>query len=107
GVTPTGNSQQPGEERELFIETSAVPELLLFPNPTGGELYADFSAWEGQMLQVQVLDAQGRLVLQRAVAATTDAQLFELPEKLASGLYIMDLRTEAGERAVQKFVMQR
>lgn len=109
GVTPTGNIQQPGEEREqaLSNESLSVPELFLFPNPTGGELYADFSAWEGQLLQVQVLDAQGLLVLQRAVTAQPDAELFELPEKLASGLYVMDLRTVTGERFVRKFVVQR
>ena len=109
GVTPTGNSQQPGEEREQaqISEPLNVPELLLFPNPTGGEMYADFSAWEGQQLQVQVLDAQGRLVLQRAVTAQPDAELFELPEKLASGLYVVDLRTEAGERFTSRFVIQR
>jgi hypothetical protein len=79
----------------------------LFPNPTSVELYADFSAWEGQVLQVQVMDSQGRQILQQQVTAASDAQLVALPAALASGLYMMDVRTGAGERFVLKFVVQR
>jgi hypothetical protein len=109
GVTPTGNSQQPGEEREQVSLTKPIfaADVILFPNPTSGELYADFSAWEGQVLQVQVMDSQGRQILQQQVTAASDAQLVALPAALASGLYMMDVRTGAGERFVLKFVVQR
>lgn len=109
GVTPTGNSQQPGEERDQVLGdiVRETPELMLFPNPTGGELYVDFSAWAGQVLQVRVLDAQGRQILQRGIPATEEIQLFDLPERMVSGLYILEMRTEAGERYTSRFVVER
>lgn len=109
GVTPTGNSQQPGEEREQIKlnEPIFAADVLLFPNPTSGELYADFSAWEGQQLDVRVMDAQGKVVISRNLMAAADAQLFALPETLVSGLYFMDLRTPTGEKFTSRFVIQR
>lgn len=108
GVTPTGNSQQPGEERDQVWLTDPLfaPEVILFPNPTSGELYADFSAWEGQVLDVRVMDAQGRNLVVRTITALAEAQLFALPEALSSGMYFMEMRTDSGGRYTSRFVVQ-
>jgi hypothetical protein len=81
--------------------------LLLFPNPTRGELYADLSAWSGQNVQVRILDGRGALVQQHRVPANEEAQALPLSAGLPSGLYFVEVRTEAGEREVGRFVLER
>ena len=109
GVTPTTNNDRPGGERddEVFYDNGLVTELLLFPNPTSGELFADFSPWQGQRLNIQVLDSRGQRVQQLALTASDDAQALELPAELPSGLYFLEVLTEKGGKHTGRFVIQR
>ncbi len=109
GVTPTDDNRPDGFERDEAEIIDILPntELLLFPSPTSGELYADFSPWEGEALNVQVLDSRGQRIQQRNLTAGGDAQQFELPSELPNGLYFMEIRTEAGAKFVGRFVVQR
>ncbi len=111
GMTP-GNDR-PGGEREMeeglttFQKLSNLDELVLFPNPTSGELYADFSPWLGQQLNVQVLDSRGQRIQTQSLTAVDDAQAIELPSELPNGLYFLEVLTEAGEKHMGRFVVQR
>ena len=48
-------NNRPGQDRNAL-----TPSFNLFPNPTDGALFADLSAWEGQILQLRVYNAQGK-----------------------------------------------
>ena len=111
GVTPTGNraGAERGEE-DLTIPNfsgSNLDELLLFPNPTSGELFADFSPWKGQALNIQLLDSRGQRVQQISITAGEDAQALDLRSELPSGLYFLEFVSETGERQMGRFVLQR
>ncbi len=101
GVTPPGGGK-PGDERAEF---ELKPEgLLLFPNPTSGDLYADLSFWAGLELQLSVLDSRGQRVLRRWVSASTEHQSLGLSENLPNGLYFLEIITPKGERQMAQFV---
>jgi len=101
GVTPPGGGK-PGEERADFEPD--IKSIRLFPNPTSGALFADFSAWAGQDLQIRVMDSRGQTVLQRSVLAGADAQSIGLPETLPNGLYFLEIITSEGGRQLAQFV---
>jgi len=114
GVTLTDNEQglERNDEYDLIDLTSAetlshLDQLLLFPNPTSGELFADFSPWQGQRLNVQVLDSRGQRVQQLELTAFEDAQALDLHHDLPSGLYFLEVLTEGGEKHTGRFVIQR
>ena len=114
GVTLTDNEQglERNDEQDLIDLTSAetlshLDQLLLFPNPTSGELFADFSPWQDQRLNVQVLDSRGQRVQQLELTAFEDAQALDLNHDLPSGLYFLEVLTEGGEKHTGRFVIQR
>lgn len=113
GVTPTGN--RPREETEVNdwsrFQKRAHPagssQLQLFPNPSSGELYADLSPWQGEALQIQVLDSRGQGVQRHTVQAASVAQRFDLPDNLSNGLYFIEILTGAGKKHTGRFVVLR
>ncbi len=109
GITPTDNSRpQSGARSEASLITPLnSTALLLFPNPTSGELFADFSNWQGQKLNLQVLDSRGQRVQKLSITAGDDAQAIELSSDLPNGLYFLEVMTAGGERHPGRFVVQR
>ncbi len=103
GTTPPGGRSS--EERELPL--SLTPEIVLFPNPSSGILYADLSAWENQFLQFRIIGSQGQLVLQQSTLAIAGPQRIELPETLSNGLYFFELLTPGGEKHTARFALIR
>lgn len=107
GVTPVGDAR-PLDDRQMNGDGSyGRPELFLFPNPTGGALFADLSPWEGQQLQVRVMDSRGVLMQERKMTAGFESQDLELSQDLASGLYFLEVVDENGERFVERFVVEK
>ena len=102
---PVGITPVPKAEARSGPETASDPTV--FPNPTTGVLYADMSAWAGRRVQVRVVDSRGQFVQQWEVSAETALQEFHLPERLANGLYFLDMQTENGERKATRFAVQR
>ncbi len=102
GITPP-DGNRPTVEREMKPLLS--PEIRLFPNPTSGTLFADLSDWEGQDVQLRVLDSRGQMVLQHAVLANASVQSIDLPESLSSGLYFLEVWTELGEKYSARFAL--
>lgn len=78
----------------------------LFPIPTDGTLFADLSDWEGQDVQLRVINAQGQLILLQKVAAGSEAQDLNLPEHLAGGLYLLEVTPANGLKQTKRFVVQ-
>ncbi|MDO8366551.1 MAG: HYR domain-containing protein [Saprospiraceae bacterium] len=102
GITPTNNRN----EAVPFIE-NVQTRMLLFPNPTSGELFADFSQWQGEDLNVQILDSRGMRAQSLRMNASSEAQAIPLSSQLPSGLYFLEIVTEHGEREVGSFVLER
>ena len=82
-------------------------DLLLFPNPTSGSLFADLSAWEGEQLQIQVFDSRGQRVQHLEVTADGMPQRLPLHEGLSNGLYFFDIRMPDGMQRTTRILLQR
>ncbi len=98
--------QEEQEERDLKISEKSST-LNVFPNPTDGALFADLSNREGEQLQIQIFDAQGRRVQHLTLTAAGAPQEIQLPENLSGGLYFLEIQGENGEKQSVRFVLQR
>lgn len=94
------------DDQDETLEYKLDPSFILFPNPSDGQLFADFSAWEGQLLQLKVFNAQGQLI-QASKTIAAGVHTLELPASLSNGVYWLDVHTENGEHVVKRFLMQR
>jgi len=94
-----------GGEREYGIFEPI--DLAIRPNPTDGVLYIDLSEWEGKSAQVQVMNAQGQLVMNRQYVAGSEWLELNLNGALANGLYYLMVQPEGGEKVATKFVLER
>lgn len=101
GVTPPDD--KPADRKSAFVPTG----MRLFPNPTSGLLYADFSEWAGENLQVQVFGSQGQQIRLLQMNAADTPQALDLPEGLSAGMYFLEVRRENGEKHTLRFVVQR
>ncbi|HLP93434.1 MAG TPA: HYR domain-containing protein, partial [Saprospiraceae bacterium] len=99
GVTPAG--ERPTQERleEYAIQT---PDLLVFPNPVSGTLYLDVAHWDGQWLNLRMINANGQTVLTRRTLADNELLTWNLPEQIVSGLYFLEIQLPNGEKVVEK-----
>lgn len=88
----------------LGVEPSST---RVFPNPSSGELFIEFSDWEPGGVQVQLQNIQGQQLGQTSLATESGAQPFAIPTELPDGLYILQLTYENGEAQRIKFVLHR
>ena len=96
-------AQNPLEERGLLTGQ----DLSLYPNPTNGTLLFDLAAWENQAVQVEVLNAQGRLVQTTKVTAVAGLQTMNLDGGLPNGLYHLVIRPNEGVPVAEPFILER
>ena len=87
--------------------TIPSPRVRVFPNPSNGELFIDFSEWESGTAQVRVLNVQGREMMQKLLATDGESQPFSVPLFLPDGLYFLEIKAENGERQIIKIVLRR
>lgn len=99
----------PSASRWELSETEAIRQsgILLFPNPTSGELFADLSRWQGADLNLQILDSRGARVQSLSMQGSSEAQAIPLASQLPSGLYFLEIVTASGEKEVARFVLER
>ncbi len=83
------------------IHTVAQTEILLYPNPTSGQITIEQSASEA--MQIEVFGEDGKLLLQRTTNAVTTH--LELTEQ-ASGVYFVRMTT-ATKTAYKKVILIR
>lgn len=102
GVTPAEERSE-AEAGAGLIEGSE--SVVIFPNPTDGDINVDLSIWDGEMVQIQIFNSQGQRILVDQVFATTTAQHIDLPQRLSSGLYLLEVSTETGKKEVLKFAV--
>jgi len=102
-----GKDVDPRTEEEGAAFSSLHTPLTVRPNPTDGLLFVDMSPWKGQPTQVQVLNAQGKLVLTRNYSVENEWLELNLSDDLASGLYYLMVQSVGGEKVATRFVLQR
>jgi hypothetical protein len=102
-VLPEASNRDEQEDGLLY---TLDPSFILFPNPTDGQLFADFTQWDGQVLQLKVFNAQGQLVQATSLTAA-GVQALEIPTTLSNGVYWLNVHTETGEQVVKRFLLQR
>jgi hypothetical protein len=95
------------DEPKPVQEGPTYKHFTVFPNPTSGSLFADFSEWQGQQVNVQVFDNRGQRIQQFELVADVSPQEIQLPKGLAEGLYFLKVFTEDGQRQTVRFVLQR
>ena len=86
--------------------TAKPASLRVSPNPTTGTFFADLSDWQGEKVSLQVFDSRGALVQHQTVQAENDLQQINLPDGLAEGLYILEVRPENGAKQAVRFVVK-
>ncbi len=104
---PIGVTMSQNRTEDLIRFDPSSSGILLFPNPTSGELYADLSRWQGEGLNMHILDSRGVLVQSLQMKAETEAQQIPLASQLPTGLYFLEIRTDGGEKEVLRFMLER
>jgi len=104
-VQPWAGSREEGSI-ELVDEQGRDLKFSIRPNPNDGLLFVDLSQWLDQSVQIQVLNAQGQLVLNRFEVGTEWLELNMSPN-LPNGLYYLMVKPAGGEKMATKFVLAR
>ena len=104
GNIPESDSDE--ADAALKSPTADKP-LSVYPNPSDGFVSADLSPWKGQMVNVSLLNSQGRPI--EIVSTEAGEAPFELyaPDQLPNGLYFIEVISAQGERKVQRVLIQR
>jgi len=64
-------------------------DLLLFPNPVNDELKISYKAGEAGVLNLEIIDMQGKVVLQQSLSGQNGNNLFTINvTQLLHGLYL-------------------
>jgi hypothetical protein len=107
---PVGTTNQNQNREEDWSLEQWLPleqAVALFPNPSSGELYGEFSRWEGQPLQIQIFDSRGGRVQMLNTVAAGEAQPIALSQDLPSGMYFLEVVAANGQREVLRFVLEK
>ena len=68
---------------------------------------ADLLGWEGQEVQLQVLNVQGQVLLSQSIQAGSSPIALELSGNWSEGLYFVSMNSTDGTRVVQKVMITR
>jgi len=103
GCTIQANSTSELSSRQ----PNALPSLRVYPNPSSGELFLDLTGLENGIAQVRILNAHGQEMARTLLPTGQVVQFFPLAQSLTDGLYLLELKSENGERQTAKFVLHR
>lgn len=79
----------------------------LYPNPTAGELTMVISSISSDNIQIEVIDMEGRLVMNELTGITKGANFIQLAvDHLAAGVYVLKVVNESNETSIKRFVKQ-
>ena len=84
----------------IYNETN-VAEMVVFPNPTKGELTLQLAQVLEGSASVSIMDISGKLIEKQQISATDNTITLSLSH-LVSGVYFIQLTTEKGQSSVVK-----
>lgn len=72
--------------------------VTIFPNPTNGQFVVEHQSAKGEIKNIRLTDARGRIVMEKAVAYQNGhlSEQFRL-NKLAKGVYLLQLSSPEGQ----------
>ena len=79
---------------------------MLSPNPASEMVKIDFGAPLGQAAILRLSDINGRMVTTQQIEATAQQVLIDV-SSLPSGLWMIQLSLEDGQRTMRKLVVER
>ena len=82
------------------------PELLLFPNPASSFIRADLSHWDGQALNINLLNTSGAAVHSTSVTGSISPFALDLVG-LPEGMYVMQIAAADNSVSSRQFLVQR
>lgn len=82
----------------LGIEDEQVNNLVLFPNPTEGQVHLKSHS---EIAEIQIVDLSGRVLYSKTVGVTNPTFDFSA---LPSGMYIANIKTLSGNTQTLKFI---
>jgi hypothetical protein len=87
---------------------ASATEAVAYPNPASERVFVEFTLPKGQMLQIGLVDAQGKLVRSffNDWAKTGLNQFSFDTQSLPSGIYFLNIVSQQGTIAAQKIVKQ-
>ncbi len=88
-------------------QTEFTGQMTVYPNPTTGQLFVNLSSWNGQRVNLRVLNVTGQQVQRTEVEASTEATALQLPGNLTSGFYYLEMTAADGTKQVKRLVVQR
>jgi hypothetical protein len=106
-VTVNGaNGSDPNRPDGVTSAGNAAFQLQVAPNPTSGQLLVDLGAFLEEAATLEVLDINGRQLLQRSLGVIEQRHERLDLGAYPAGLYFIRLRTESGQTAVQRVIRQ-
>lgn len=108
GNTPTpfpsgyDNMPQQDSSETGITEPNAIQKLKVWPNPVSGMLHIELPDSETGIAQITVWNLLGKVVLQKENPHTPELEITFLP----AGMYLMQVRTAAGNSLTAKFVKE-
>jgi hypothetical protein len=81
------------------------PDVKVYPNPTTGKVYIDFSAVYGNNIDVSVMDVSGKEVLRKYYPAAGHLEV-DLSDKV-SGFYFVKIITDTGMEIYHKIIVRK
>lgn len=90
--------------QNIVIQTTATgeqafPELRVFPNPVREMLFVEWASEPREALQIRLLDATGRVIIQRV--QPTAGNLMLSVKAVPAGLYFLELTGRNGRRVLR------
>ncbi len=97
-VIGLGVSQISDEDRSISV----------YPNPVSSEINLQLNGYDGKSLQVQICDLTGRIIAEKNYNEQHQTKLIvDLPETLAEGIYLLNVRSESGYSKTISFIIQK
>ena len=94
---PDGTACQIPDSIPGRVSMTRIAEINVFPNPTVSEFNIDLDAFKGEAVSIYVIDYYERTLMQ---AQTAERNIRFNSDALASGSYLILVRSESGKTAV-------
>lgn len=98
-----------GVEEHSPVRAIVGKNLVMYPNPTSGNVSIQFSAMDGEEATIQVYDLSGRMVQSEHVGKLDGGVYVHefRTDQLGSGVYIVNVAASSGIQRVTKLVVNK
>jgi hypothetical protein len=105
-VQPWSGSKEEGLD-EAAASRDMETNWSIRPNPTDGQFFVDLSQWQDQSVLIQVLNAQGQMVMNQRYESGNEWLELNMNSALTNGLYYLVAQPASGEKIATRFILAR